>query len=79
VNTSAMGRAIDSHLEAQRAAQMKTFTPKAMRVEELRAAGKGFDEAFAIADREYTSDGLTYKLSTEEKQEMAGVLELIRA
>jgi hypothetical protein len=34
------------------------FTPKAIRMEQLRSQGKSFDEAFAIADREFTSDGL---------------------
>jgi hypothetical protein len=34
------------------------LTPKAHRLYELCAQGKSFDEAFAIADREYTSDGL---------------------
>jgi hypothetical protein len=37
------------------------LTPKTARVEQLRAAGKSFDEAFAIADREYTSDGMSLK------------------
>jgi hypothetical protein len=34
------------------------FTPKAERLNALRAEGKSFDEALAIADREFTSDGL---------------------
>jgi hypothetical protein len=34
------------------------FTPKAERLNALRADGKSFDEAFAIADREFTSDGM---------------------
>jgi hypothetical protein len=34
------------------------LTPKAVRLEHLMAAGKSFDEAFAIADREFTPDGL---------------------
>jgi hypothetical protein len=37
------------------------FTPKAERLNALRAEGKSFDEAFAIADREYTSDGMSLK------------------
>jgi hypothetical protein len=36
-------------------------TPKAMRVKELCGQGMSFDEAFAIADREYTSDGMALK------------------
>lgn len=35
-----------------------SLTPKANRVEQLRAQGMSFDEAFAIADREFTNDGL---------------------
>ncbi|HEX3091613.1 MAG TPA: hypothetical protein VHW72_03255 [Candidatus Angelobacter sp.] len=35
-----------------------TLTPKAERLEQLRAQGKSFDEALAIADREFTPDGL---------------------
>jgi hypothetical protein len=66
VNTSVMGRAIDSHLKAQRTAQTETFTPKAMRVQELRAEGKSFDEAFAIADREFTLDGLLPRRGTAD-------------
>lgn len=38
-----------------------SLTRKAVRMEHLMAAGKSFDEAFAIADREYTSDGLSLK------------------
>jgi hypothetical protein len=41
--------------------QNASLTPKALRVQQLRGQGKSFDEAFAIADREYTSDGLTLK------------------
>jgi hypothetical protein len=37
------------------------LTPKAVRLERLMAEGKSFDEAFAIADREYTSDGMSLK------------------
>lgn len=39
------------------------LTPKALRIEELRKRHKGmsFDEAFVIADHEYTSDGLSPK------------------
>jgi hypothetical protein len=33
-------------------------TPKAVRLNALRVLGKSFDEAFAIADREFTADGL---------------------
>jgi hypothetical protein len=40
---------------------LETFTPKASRLQELRAKGKSFDEAFAIADREFTSDGMSLK------------------
>jgi hypothetical protein len=36
-------------------------TPKALRIEELRHQGMCFDDAFAIADAEYTSDGLSLK------------------
>ena len=35
-----------------------SLTPKAVRLEQLRAQGRSFDEAFAIADREFTPDGL---------------------
>jgi hypothetical protein len=35
-----------------------SFTPKAQRLNELRAQGIEFEEAFAIADSEYTSDGM---------------------
>jgi hypothetical protein len=38
-----------------------SLTPKAKRIDELRAQGMSFDEAFAIADSEYTSDGLSLK------------------
>jgi hypothetical protein len=34
------------------------FTPKAVRLNALRVLGKSFDEAFAIADREFTPDGM---------------------
>jgi hypothetical protein len=37
------------------------FTPKAERLNALRAEGKSFDEALAIADREFTSDGMALK------------------
>jgi hypothetical protein len=42
------------------------LTPKAVRLEWLMAEGKSFDEAsfnkaFAIADREFTSDGMSLK------------------
>lgn len=33
-------------------------TPKAKRVQELRAQGMSFDKAFAIADSEYSNDGM---------------------
>jgi hypothetical protein len=36
-------------------------TPKGHRFYELCRQGKSLEEAFAIADREYTSDGLTLK------------------
>jgi hypothetical protein len=41
--------------------QNVSLTPKAMRVQKLITEGKSFDEAFAIADREYTSDGMSLK------------------
>jgi len=34
------------------------ITPKGMRVQQLRAQGKSVDEAFRIADAEYSSDGM---------------------
>jgi hypothetical protein len=37
------------------------FTPKAIRMEQLRSQGKSFDEAFAIADREFTPNGMALK------------------
>jgi hypothetical protein len=43
---------------ARQKARMETFTPKAERLNALLAEGKSFDEAFAIADREFTSDGM---------------------
>jgi hypothetical protein len=42
------------------------FTPKGERVNELRAEGKSFDEAFAIADREFTVDGLLPRRGTAD-------------
>jgi hypothetical protein len=38
--------------------QFVMLTPKAVRLEHLMAEGKSFDEAFAIAGREFTLDGL---------------------
>jgi hypothetical protein len=43
-----------------------SLTPKALRVEELRAQGKSFDEAFVIADHEYTPDGLLLRRGTTD-------------
>jgi hypothetical protein len=43
---------------SMRAKTRVSLTPKALRMNELRAAGMSFDEAFAIADRESTPDGL---------------------
>jgi hypothetical protein len=40
------------------------LTPKAARLEQLRAEGKSFNEAFAIADREFTADGLLARRGT---------------
>jgi hypothetical protein len=37
------------------------LTPKAKRVQKLRGQGMSFQQAFAVADREFTSDGLTLK------------------
>ena len=42
-------------------ARAAIFTPKALRIDELIAQGKSFDEAFAIAESEYTSDGMLLK------------------
>lgn len=42
------------------------FTPKAMRVDELRAQGKKFHVALAIADSEYTTDGLLLRRGTTD-------------
>ena len=41
--------------------QFAMLTAKAVRLEWLMAEGKSFNEAFAIADREYTSDGMSLK------------------
>lgn len=41
--------------------QFASPTPKAMRVQELRAQGMSFDDAFEIADSEYSNDGITLK------------------
>lgn len=41
--------------------QFVSLTPKAMRVQELRGQGMSFDEAFAIADSEYSSNGMALK------------------
>jgi hypothetical protein len=49
---------VNERLNAVATAHLKTFTPKARRVDELRVLGKSFDEAFAIADREFTPDGM---------------------
>jgi hypothetical protein len=46
-----------------------SLTPKALRVEELRAQGMNFNDALNVADREYTSDGMT---STEQPGETDG-------
>lgn len=40
------------------------FTPKALRLQELVGDGMSFDEAFAIADREFTADGLLPRRGT---------------
>jgi hypothetical protein len=42
------------------------LTPKAFRLEHLMAEGKSFDEAFAIADREFTLDGLLPRRGTAD-------------
>lgn len=39
--------------------QFVMLTPKAMRVQQLRAEGWNFDKALTVADAEFTSDGLT--------------------
>jgi hypothetical protein len=44
--------------------QFLMLTPKAVRLEHLMAAGKSFDEAFAIVDREFTADGLLPRRGT---------------
>lgn len=41
--------------------EFANFTPKGVRVLWLIAEGMGFDEALAIADSEYTSDGLSLR------------------
>lgn len=38
--------------------QYVSLTLKAMRVQQLRAEGHSFDEAFEIADSEYTINGM---------------------
>jgi len=51
-------------------AKMAIFTPKAFRVQQLRGQGKSFDEALALADREYTSDGISLKPEATIASEM---------
>lgn len=46
------------------AAKDAVFTPMAMRIQVLRGQGKSFDEALAIAESEYTSDGMSLKQGT---------------
>jgi hypothetical protein len=46
--------------------QFAMLTPKAVRLERLMAEGKSFDEAFAIADREFTVDGLLPRRGTAD-------------
>jgi hypothetical protein len=41
--------------------QFVSFTDKALRIQDLRSGGMSFDEALAIADSEYTSDGMSLK------------------
>lgn len=38
-----------------------SLTPKAKRLQELPGQGKSFNKAFTIADREYSSDGMSLK------------------
>jgi hypothetical protein len=59
---------VNERLNAVATAHLKTFTPKARRVDELRVLGKSFDEAFAIADREFTPDG-NFRADEKRRQE----------
>lgn len=47
-----------------------SFTPKGVRMLQLQAEGMSFDEAFAIADREFTSDGLALSQMGEAAAQM---------
>jgi hypothetical protein len=53
------------------AALEATFTPKASRIQRLRAEGKSFNDAFAVADREYTSDGMSLKPMSHDVANLA--------
>jgi hypothetical protein len=44
-----------------KARQSISLTPKALRVQELRSQGMSFDEAFGLADSEYSGDGMSLK------------------
>lgn len=50
-------------MQAERLMQLRVtvanITPKGSRVQQLMHEGLAFNEAFAIADREYISDGLS--------------------
>jgi hypothetical protein len=50
-----------------------SLTPKALRVDILIAQGKSFDEAFAIADSEYSIDGMSLKSAPEAACNAANV------
>ena len=48
------------------AAKDAVFTPMAMRIQVLRGRGMSFDKAFAIAESEYSSDGMLLKRGTTD-------------
>jgi hypothetical protein len=52
--------------KAAQLSRIEVFTPKALRIEELRSHGMNFSEAFAIAESEYTSDGMLLKRGTTD-------------
>lgn len=53
--------------------QFAMLTPKAIRLEWLMAKGKSFNKAFAISDREYTSDGMSLKPDATNAMLASGV------
>ena len=56
--------------------QFAMLTPKAVRLERLMAEGKSFNKAFAIADREFTSDGMSLKPDASNAILASGVAQM---